>query len=122
VIRSRIRSAARSLVPPRETLKEDVLAGIPGAVSSVPDGMASAVLVGVNPIHGLYASALGPLAGGFFSSTRLMVITTTSAAALAAGSTLQDIDPGDRNDPSVADLTPSVPRPLPRGASRRSKL
>ena len=97
MIPSRLRAAARSLVPPRDTLKEDVLAGIPGAVSSVPDGMASAVLVGVNPIHGLYASAVGPIAGGLFSSTRLMVITTTSAAALAAGSTLQDVDPGDRN-------------------------
>ena len=74
-----------------------MLAGIPGAVASVPDGMASAVLVGVNPIHGLYASAVGPIAGGLFSSTRLMVITTTSAAALAAGSTLQDVNPSDRN-------------------------
>jgi hypothetical protein len=29
--------------------KEDVLAGLPGAISSVPDGMASSVLAGVNP-------------------------------------------------------------------------
>jgi sulfate permease, SulP family len=94
---SRIRQVARGLMPPRETLKDDVIAGVPGAVASVPDGMASAVLVGVNPIHGLYASALGPIAGGLFSSTRLMVITTTTAAALAAGSTLQDVTPADRN-------------------------
>ena len=93
MITSRLRTAVRSLTPPRDSLKDDALAGIPGAISSVPDGMASAVLVGVNPIHGLYASAVGPIAGGLFSSTRLMVITTTSAAALAAGSTLQDVDP-----------------------------
>jgi SulP family sulfate permease len=36
--------------------KEDVLAGLPGAISSVPDGMASSVLAGVNPVYGLYAS------------------------------------------------------------------
>jgi sulfate permease, SulP family len=74
--------------------RADVLAGLPGAVSSVPDGMATAVLAGVNPVHGLY----GPTVGGFSSSTRLMVVGTTSAAALAAGSTVADIDPEHRAD------------------------
>ena len=50
--------------------------------------MASAVLVGVNPVYGLYASMAGPIGGGLAVSTRLMVVTTTTAAALAAGSTL----------------------------------
>ena len=34
---------------------QDAVAGVPGAIASVPDGMASAVLVGVNPVYGLYA-------------------------------------------------------------------
>jgi SulP family sulfate permease len=93
---SNLRRVPRLLLPPRDTLKEDALAGLPGAISSVPDGMASAVLVGVNPIHGLYASAIGPLFGGYTSSTRLMTITTTTAAALAAGSALQSVNPADR--------------------------
>ena len=42
------------------------------------------MLAGVNPIHGLYASFAGRVAGGLGTSTKLMVITTTSAAALAA--------------------------------------
>jgi SulP family sulfate permease len=58
--------------------------------------MAASVLTGVNPIHGLYASFAGPVAGGLGTSTRLMVITTTSAAALAAGSALEDVDPSGR--------------------------
>jgi SulP family sulfate permease len=58
--------------------------------------MASAVLVGVNPIYGLYASMSGPIAGGLTSSTRLMVITTTTAAALAAGSALEGVPEDDR--------------------------
>ncbi|NUT47365.1 MAG: SulP family inorganic anion transporter [Saccharothrix sp.] len=85
----------RSVRPGRHWRK-DLLAGLPGAVSSVPDGMAAAVLTGVSPVHGLYACVAGPIAGGLATSTRLMVITTTSAAALAAGSAVADVDPADR--------------------------
>lgn len=87
---------ARSARPERASLKADVLAGLPGAISSVPDGMAAAVLAGVNPVQGLYAGFAGPIAGGLSSNTRLMLITTTSAAALAAGSALQGLTPADR--------------------------
>jgi SulP family sulfate permease len=82
--------------PDRGALKDDVVAGLPGAISSVPDGMAASVLAGVNPVYGLYASGIGPIAGGLTAHTRLMVITTTSAAALAAGSTLAGVDPADK--------------------------
>jgi SulP family sulfate permease len=84
--------------PNRATVKEDLVAGLPGAISSVPDGMAASVLAGVNPVYGLYASGFGPIAGGLTSNTRLMVITTTSAAALAAGSTLAGVADADRAD------------------------
>ncbi len=77
-------------------LKREAVAGLPGAIGSVPDGMASAVLAGVNPVFGLYASFAGPVAGGLSASTRLMVITTTTASALAAGSVLVNVDPADR--------------------------
>ena len=79
---------ARARRPRREDVKADVLAGLPGAVSNVPDGMAASLLAGVNPVHGLYACFAGPIAGGLTSSSRLMVVVTTSAAALAAGSAL----------------------------------
>ena len=88
----------RSVRPGRESLRQDAIAGIPGAVGSVPDGMASAVLTGVNPVYGLYASFAGPIGGGLAASTRLMVITTTTAAALAAGSALKGVDPAHRAD------------------------
>jgi|CZKW01.1.fsa_nt_gi SulP family sulfate permease len=86
----------RSVRPERASLRADILAGLPGAISSVPDGMAAAVLAGVNPVQGLYASFAGPIAGGLSSNTRLMVIATTSAAALAAGSALQNVAPAQR--------------------------
>ena len=83
----------RSIRPEGRNLRADVIAGLPGAISSVPNGMASAALIGVNPIHGLYASFAGPVAGGFATSSQLMVITTTTAGALAAGSALEGVDP-----------------------------
>ena len=97
-LRDRSRSWVRSIRPERRHFRADALAGIPGAVSGVPDGMATAVLAGVNPVYGLYATFAGPIAGGLSSSTRLMVITTTSAAALAAGSVLESIEPTQRAD------------------------
>ncbi|WP_328468135.1 SulP family inorganic anion transporter [Actinoplanes sp. NBC_00393] len=78
------------------SIRKDLVAGLPGAISGVPDGMAASVLAGVNPVHGLYASMAGPIGGGLTSSTRLMVITTTSAAALAAGSALAGVPEADR--------------------------
>ena len=85
-----------SVRPAPGTLRRDAVAGVPGAVGSVPDGMASAVLVGVNPVYGLFASFAGPIAGGLTASTRLMVITTTTAAALAAGSAVEGFDAAAR--------------------------
>jgi MFS superfamily sulfate permease-like transporter len=82
--------------PDRKTVAKDAVSGIPSAIGSVPDGMASAVLAGVNPIHGLYASFAGPIAGGSTASTQRMVITTTTAAALSAGSALSNVPAGDR--------------------------
>jgi SulP family sulfate permease len=85
-----------SLKPSGADLRRDSLAGLPGAIASVPDGMAASVLAGVNPIYGLYASFAGPIAGGIAASSRLMVVAPTSAAALAAGSTLFAMEPADR--------------------------
>jgi SulP family sulfate permease len=86
------------------SLRQDAVAGVPGAIASVPDGMASAALVGINPVHGLYASIAGPIAGGAAASTRLMVITTTTAAALAAASAVDGFS-GDRRAEAVFLLT-----------------
>jgi SulP family sulfate permease len=72
----------------RAPIRQDAIAGLNSALSSVPDGMASGLLAGVNPIHGLYACMAGPIAGGLLSSSQMMVITTTSAAALGAGQAL----------------------------------
>ena len=101
---SPVRRWLADVAPERATLKQDLVAGIPGAISSVPDGMAAGVLAGVNPVHGLYASIFGPVGGGLTSSSKLMVITTTSAAALAAGSAVAGV-PAERRSEALFLLT-----------------
>lgn len=91
-----LRGWLRSVRPSRRHLRADAVAAVPSAVGSVPDGMASAALIGVNPVFGLYASIVGPVAGGLATSTRMMVVATTTAAALAAASALDGVDPADR--------------------------
>ena len=39
----------------RDTLREDSVAGLVLGVQSVPDGLASRLLAGINPLAGLYA-------------------------------------------------------------------
>ncbi len=95
---------ASSLRPRSRELRSDAVAGVSNAIASVPDGMAMALLVGVNPAYGLFASFAGKIGGGLFSSTALMVVTTTTAAALAAGSVLGDLPEG-RRDGAVVALT-----------------
>ena len=69
-VRGAVRGWIRARRPERATFKPDLVAGIPGAISSVPDGMAASVLAGVSPVHGLYASMVGPIGGGLTASTQ----------------------------------------------------
>lgn len=90
--------------PKGRNLRADAVAGVSNAIASVPDGMAMALLVGVNPAYGLFSSFSGKIGGGLFSSTTMMVVSTTTAASLAAGSVLADL-PADRRDTAVVALT-----------------
>src|SRR5688500_12794855 len=78
-------------MPSGASLRDDGIAGLNSAVSSVPDGMASGILAGVNPIYGLYACMVGPIAGGPFSSTRRWTLPTPSAAPPPAGPALGNL-------------------------------
>ena len=89
---SRLREAVANYLEPglaqAGKLRQDAIAGLTSAIGNVPEGMADSLLVGVNPVYGLYASLVGPLIGALFSSTQLMMVTTTSAASLASGQAL----------------------------------
>jgi SulP family sulfate permease len=98
---SRLREAVANYLEPRlprpGTLRQDAVAGLTSAIGNVPEGMADSLLVGVNPIYGLYASLMGPLVGGLLSSTQLMMVATTSATSLAAGQALIQLPAGQRD-------------------------
>ena len=83
--------------PRRRAVRQDTVAGLVNAVVSVPDGLASATLAGVNPVYGLYASIAAPIAGSALVSAQLMQISTTSASALAAGQVIAGHPVGERD-------------------------
>ncbi len=95
---------AKQAGPRRAHTWRDAVAGLGGAISSIPDGMACGLLAGVNPVYGLYASSSGAFFGGLATATPLMVVTTTSAAALATGSALESV-PAQNRDSALVLLT-----------------
>lgn len=66
----------------RRTIKHDAVAGIVLGVESVPDGLASGLLAGVNPLAGLYGYLYGTLGGSFFTSSSFMAVQATGAMAI----------------------------------------
>jgi len=92
-LREVVANYAPRWLPSGARLRRDSVSGLTVAVASVPEGMAGGILAGVNPIYGLYANIIGPLAGSIFSSTQLMVIQNTSAVSLVAGQSLLGVPP-----------------------------
>jgi SulP family sulfate permease len=66
----------------RKELFSDLSAGFTTGLFSIPEGMAYAKLIGVNPVYGLYSSMVAPIAASLSTGTILMVSTLTSAIAI----------------------------------------
>ena len=66
----------------RDTLRGDTVAGLVLGVQSVPDGLATGLLAGVNPLSGLYAYMVGTIAGAVVTSSAFMAIQGTGAMAM----------------------------------------
>jgi SulP family sulfate permease len=76
--------------------KKDVTPAITSAIASIPDGMASGVLAGVNPVYGLYTLIIGMPVSALIASTQIMIFNTTSAMTLVAADGLGDRTGEDR--------------------------
>ena len=64
------------------TLRADAVAGLVLGVQSVPDGLATGLLAGVNPLAGLYAYLVGTFTGALVTSSSFMAIQGTGAMAM----------------------------------------
>lgn len=62
--------------------RHDAVAGLVLGVQSVPDGLATGVLAGVNPLAGLYAYLVGTAAGALATSSTFMAVQGTGAMAM----------------------------------------
>jgi len=81
----------------RNTIGEDLSAGLVLGIQSVPDGLANGLLAMVNPIYGLYGYMTGVFTGAFFTSSAFMSIQATSAMALIIASVPQVTEVPDPN-------------------------
>ena len=66
----------------RDTLRDDSVAGLVLGMQSVPDGLATGLLAGVNPLAGLYAYLVGTFTGALFTSSAFMAVQGTGAMAM----------------------------------------
>ena len=80
------------------------MAGLVLGVESVPDGLASGLLAGVNPVYGLYGYLFGMAGGALFTSTAFMAVQATGAMSIIVA----DVDLGSRDDPARALFTLSI--------------
>jgi SulP family sulfate permease len=64
------------------------------AIVAIPDAIASALLAGVNPIHGFNALMMGVPVGSLFTSSEFMNIGLTAAMMMAVADGLVGIDSG----------------------------
>lgn len=83
----------------RNTIGEDLTAGLVLGIQSIPDGLANGLLALVNPIYGLYGYMMGTFTGAFFTSSTFMSVQATSAMALVVASVPQVTAGGDPNTP-----------------------
>lgn len=75
----------------RNVLTADFLSGLTFAAVNIPQGMANALLAGVNPLFGLYTLLVATPVGALFTSSVFMNVSTTSALSVAAGDTLAGV-------------------------------
>ncbi|GAA2149033.1 SulP family sulfate permease [Humibacillus xanthopallidus] len=99
----RARASARRR-PDRKRLRHDATAGLVLGIESVPDGLASGLLAGVNPLAGLYAYLFGMVGAAFVTSSTFMAVQATGAMSLVVA----DAGLGGAPDPERALFTLAV--------------
>lgn len=74
----------------RETLKDDFLAGLTGAVIVLPQGVAFATIAGLPPQYGLYTAMVTPIIAALFGSSYHLVSGPTTAISIVVFSAISN--------------------------------
>ena len=82
--------------PDRGAFRDDLLAGVITAILLIPQGMAYALLAGLPPEMGLYASIVPPFVYAFFGTSRALAVGPVAVAALMVASALSAYAEGDQ--------------------------
>lgn len=72
----------RIRLPSRASARKDATAGLVLGIQSVPDGLATGILAGVNPLSGLNAYLVGTVTGAVFTSSTFMIVQGTGAMSM----------------------------------------
>lgn len=78
-----------------EQWRDDLVAGLTGAVAGAPQAMGFALIAGINPIYGLYTAIVSTILGAVFGRSSLMTIGPTNALALVVATTLAGFEGAD---------------------------
>jgi SulP family sulfate permease len=78
-----VRTVGRRIrLPSGSSARKDATAGLVLGVQSVPDGLATGILAGVNPLAGLNAYLVGTVTGALLTSSTFMIVQGTGAMAM----------------------------------------
>lgn len=77
-----------------KNISSDLVAGLTAAVVNIPQGMAYALVAGIDPVFGLYSGIVPPIVGAIFTHSKFMMITVTGEVALVAGAVLLGLGSG----------------------------
>ena len=77
----------------KEFFKNDLIAGLTVGVMLIPQGMAYAMLAGLDPIHGLYASTLPLILYAIFASSKQLAVGPVAIVSLLTAAGIASLNP-----------------------------
>ena len=87
----------------RRNLRDDLVAGLTGALVALPQGVAFATIAGMPPEYGLYAGMIPAIIAALFGSSWHLVSGPTTAASIVLFSVLSPhAEPGSAQYVSLA--------------------
>jgi SulP family sulfate permease len=72
--------------------QSDLVAGLTTALVNIPEGMAFALVAGVNPVYGLYSGVVAPIVGALTASSYMVVYTLTNETAITTAAAFENLD------------------------------